>query len=67
MGTALWIGLGVAAWLVLALVVALPVGRMVRQRDQQVPGFEPRATRPRGPGAPRQAVDHPERYLHGRS
>ena len=67
MGTALWIGLGVAAWLVLALVVALLVGRMVRQRDQQVTRSRPCGTRPRGLGAPRQAVDHPGRYLHGRS
>jgi hypothetical protein len=67
MGTAFWIGLGAVAWIAIALVVALRVGRMVRQRDQQVPRFEPPTTRPRGPGAPPQAADHMQRYLHGRS
>jgi hypothetical protein len=67
MGTAFWIGLSVVAWLALALVAALRVGRMVRQRDQQVPRFEPPATQPSGPGAPPRAADHTQRYLHGRS
>jgi len=34
---ALWIGLGVAAWLALAAVTAALVGRVVRRRDAQVP------------------------------
>jgi hypothetical protein len=67
MGTAFWIGLGVAAWLALALVVALSIGRMIRERDQQVPRLEPRVTRRRDPSHARGAVAHTKRYLHGRS
>lgn len=37
MSTALWVLVGVAAWLVASVVVALVFGRVVRMRDRQVP------------------------------
>ena len=67
MGTAFWIGLGVAVWLALAVVVASSIGRMIRQRDQQVPRLKPPAARSRGPGVVRGGADHAERHLHGGS
>jgi hypothetical protein len=33
-----WILIGVAAWLVVALVVGVVIGRTIRNRDRQVPG-----------------------------
>ena len=33
-----WIAIGVAAWLVVAVLVGLLIGRMIRGRDRQVPG-----------------------------
>jgi hypothetical protein len=33
----LWIGLGLALWLLIALVVALLIGRTVRGRERQTP------------------------------
>jgi hypothetical protein len=47
MSVAGWIALGVVAWVVIALLVAVLVGRMVRLRDRQVPA-DPAPT-PRGP------------------
>ncbi len=41
MPTIVWILLLVALWLVLGAVVAVVVGRMVRQRDRQVPHDSP--------------------------
>jgi hypothetical protein len=67
MGTAVWIGLGVAAWLCLAVVVAWWIGRMIRRRDEQVPGPAPRARQLRGPRRSPGAVDDADRYLHDRS
>jgi hypothetical protein len=67
MGTTVWVGLGVAAWLCLAVVVALWIGRMIRRRDEQVPRPAPRAPQPRGPRRSREAVDDANRYLHDRS
>jgi hypothetical protein len=58
--------LGVAAWLCLALVVALWIGRMIRRRDTQVPGVAPTAPQPGGPRRSRRAVDDGKRYLHDR-
>ena len=66
MGTAVWIGLGVAAWLCLAVVVALWIGRVVRRRDEQVPGLAPRAPQLRGPSRSRRAVDDADQYLRDR-
>lgn len=43
MSLGLWIGLGVLVWIVLAIGVALLIGRIVRQRDRQVPGDAPGA------------------------
>jgi hypothetical protein len=67
MGTAVWIGLGVAAWLCLAVVVALWLGRVVRRRDEQVPRLARRAPQLRGPSGSRGAADDADRYLHDRS
>lgn len=36
--TVVWIVVGVAAWMVVAAVVGVLIGRMIRQRDRQVPG-----------------------------
>lgn len=33
-----WIAIGVAAWLVVALIVGVLIGRMIRRRDSQIPG-----------------------------
>ena len=65
MGVAIWIGMGVAAWLTLAAVVAWCIGRMVRKRDEQVP---PAAALGGQPGSPRDAGGrraHAERYQRG--
>jgi hypothetical protein len=35
-----WIVIGVAAWLVVALIVGVLIGRMIRRRDAQVPRSE---------------------------
>ncbi|MET0191472.1 MAG: hypothetical protein ABW212_20900 [Pseudonocardia sediminis] len=43
MSLGLWIGLGLLAWVVLAVGVALLIGRIVRQRDRQVPDDAPGA------------------------
>jgi uncharacterized protein YneF (UPF0154 family) len=43
MSITVWIGLGVAAWLLVAVIVGMWVGRMIRKRDEQVPGLPPRA------------------------
>lgn len=52
MSTALWILVGVGVWVVVALAVALLLGRIVAQRDRQVPG-PPRPRDPEdGPPAP---------------
>jgi hypothetical protein len=32
-----WVGVGLAIWLSLALVLALLIGQVVRRRDKQVP------------------------------
>lgn len=62
MSLGLWIGLGLLVWVVLAVGVALLVGRIVRHRDRQVPGDAPGAptsepvepaTRQGGPPDPR--------------
>jgi len=67
MGTAVWVGLGVAAWLPVAMVVALCIGRMVRRRDEQVLRPDPPAARPRGPRGSSGPAARTERYLHGHS
>ena len=51
--TVMWIVVGVAAWMVVAAVVGVLIGRMIRQRDRQVP--EGSARRP-APGPPSGAV-----------
>jgi hypothetical protein len=67
MGTAVWIGLGVAAWLCLAVVVALWIGRMVRRRDEQVPPLAQRdPADPRGPKRSRGADGDARRSLRHR-
>ncbi len=33
----MWIVIGVAAWMVVAAVVGVLIGRMIRRRDRQVP------------------------------
>jgi hypothetical protein len=66
MGTAVWIGLGVAAWLCLAVVAALWIGRMIRRRDEQVPRLAPRAPQLRAPRRSGGAVDDANRSLHDR-
>ena len=35
--TVMWIVIGVAAWMAVAAVVGVLIGRMIRQRDRQVP------------------------------
>jgi hypothetical protein len=35
--TAVWIVLGAAVWLALAVVLAVCIGRIIRQRDEQMP------------------------------
>jgi membrane protein implicated in regulation of membrane protease activity len=49
--TAEWIGLGVAAWLALSVVVALSIGKMIQKRDQQQRQLETREHQRRGPRA----------------
>jgi len=66
MSIAGWIGLGVAAWLTLATVVALGVGRMIRAREEQVPGLVPPPARAHSrEGAPQSAEGRLERYPDG--
>jgi hypothetical protein len=67
MSTVVWIGFGVAAWLAAAVVVAALVGRMIRQREKQVPRPEqqPSPAR-RANGSRRGASRYVERHLHGR-
>jgi hypothetical protein len=48
--TVMWIVVGVAAWMVVAAVVGVLIGRMIRQRDRQVPAREP------APGAPTRVI-----------
>jgi hypothetical protein len=36
-----WVLLGGAAWVVVAVVAAVAVGRMIRKRDEQVPPAPP--------------------------
>ncbi|GAA1868973.1 hypothetical protein GCM10009836_56880 [Pseudonocardia ailaonensis] len=52
MSVAGWIVVGVVAWVAVALVVALLVGRMVRLRDRQVP-------EPPAPAVPRRVEQDP--------
>ena len=42
MSTTVWIGGGVAVWLILAVAVALLIGAMIRRRDGEVPRPEQR-------------------------
>jgi hypothetical protein len=56
-----WILIGVAAWLVVALVVGVVIGRTIRNRDRQVPS-DPAAPIT-GIPAPTTAQDHPDRRL----
>jgi hypothetical protein len=42
MSTTVWIGGGVAVWLILAVAVALLIGGMIRSRDGEVPRAEQR-------------------------
>jgi hypothetical protein len=46
LSTVIWIGLGLAAWLLAGVVVALTVAGMLRRREQQVT-WPPDADRPR--------------------
>jgi hypothetical protein len=59
-----WIGVGVAAWLVVAVVVAVWVARIVCARDGQVPRLEPPSARPRrvarAPSAETPVEQHPD-------
>lgn len=41
MSTAAWVLLGVGAWVCVAVVVALLIGRVVRLRDRQAPRPDP--------------------------
>jgi hypothetical protein len=55
MTTAAWILAGVVLWALVALGIALLLGRVVRMRDRQVPGppeHPGHPERPRPPGAP---------------
>jgi hypothetical protein len=66
MSTVVWIGFGVVAWLAAAVVVAALVGRMIRQREEQVPRPEHRPGRARRANAPRRGASrYVERHLHG--
>jgi hypothetical protein len=40
----MWIVVGVAAWMAVAALVGVLIGRMIRQRDRQVP--DPRTAEP---------------------
>jgi hypothetical protein len=59
-----WVGVGVAVWLVVAVGVAMWIGRMIRARDGQVPRLEPPSARPRGviraPSAEAPMEQHPD-------
>jgi hypothetical protein len=59
-----WIGVGVALWFVVAVVLAVWVGRVVRARDRQVPRLEPPSARPRrvvrAPSAEAPMEQHPD-------
>ena len=67
MSTVVWIGFGVAAWFAAAVVVAALLGRMIRQREEQVPRPEHRPGRGRrANGSRRGASRYVERHLHGR-
>jgi hypothetical protein len=46
--TAEWIGLGVAAWLALSMLVALSIGKMIQKRDQQERPLDTRDHQRRG-------------------
>lgn len=48
MSTVMWVVVGLGVWMLVALVLALTVGRIVRMRDRQVP--DPPPDRPSGPG-----------------
>lgn len=47
-----WVVAVTVGWCVLAVAVAVVVGRVVRLRDRQVPHREPRRARPAPPGPP---------------
>ena len=51
--TVLWIVVGVAAWMVVAAVVGVLIGRMIRQRDRQVPD---RPAEEPAPGTPTRVI-----------
>lgn len=64
MSTALWILVGIGAWLVLSVVVALVYGRVVRMRDRQVPDPPPRPGPPSAaPPEQRGPVEPPPGHL----
>jgi hypothetical protein len=51
--TVMWIVVGVAAWMVVAAIVGVLIGRMIRQRDRQIPD---RPAEEPAPGTPARAV-----------
>jgi hypothetical protein len=64
-----WIAIGVAAWLVVAALTGVLIGRVIRGRDRQVPKDAPGVREPRiptqgtapepaGPPAPRDPDQH---------
>jgi hypothetical protein len=46
-----WIVIGVVAWMVVAAVVGVLIGRMIRQRDRQVPEDSGTPAAPDVPGS----------------
>jgi len=52
-----WIAIGVAAWLVVALVVGVLIGRMIRRRDAQTPRGAETSETPETPGVPAPSPD----------
>jgi hypothetical protein len=53
MSTTVWIGGGVAVWLILAVAVALLIGAMIRHQDGEVPRPEQRRGNLAAPRQPR--------------
>lgn len=54
-----WVVAVTVGWCVLAVAVAVVVGRVVRLRDRQVPHREPRRARPAPPGPPFPQIPSP--------
>lgn len=64
MSLALWIGLGILVWIAVAVAVAVLVGRIIRQRDRQIPDDGPDAPEP-GSAEPASPSGHGRRRQGG--